>query len=67
MEMVFKGGEMLGCDIAIIKSVNGILPNTSGFHAACKLDPGNFAFPDNHDYWKLSGKIAGVTTGTGAS
>ena len=40
---------------------------TSGFHAAWKHDPGTFALPDYHDYWKLSGKTFGVTTGTGYS
>ena len=39
----------------------------SGFHAAWKRYPGTFALIDGHDYWKLSGKTAGVTTGTGAS
>ena len=26
MEMVFKRGEMIGCDIAIVRSVNGMSP-----------------------------------------
>ena len=41
--------------------------HTSGFHAAWKRDPINFALPYDHDYWKLSGKTSGVTTCTGES
>ena len=39
--------------------------HTFRFNAAWKRDPGTFAFPDDHDYLKLSGKTDGVTTGTG--
>ena len=41
--------------------------HTSGFHAAWKRDTGTFALPDDHEIWKLSGKTASVTNGTGAS
>ena len=41
--------------------------HTSGFHSARKRDPGTFALPDDHDYWKLSGKTVGATTVTGSS
>ena len=41
--------------------------HNSGFHAACKSDPGTFALPDDHGYWKPSRKNIGVSTGTGDS
>ena len=41
-------------------------PHTSGFHDAWKHYPGPFSLPADHDYWELSGKTFGVTTGTGA-
>ena len=41
--------------------------HTSGFHDAWKRDTGTFFLPDDHDYWKLSGKTSGFSTSIGAS
>ena len=40
--------------------------HTYVFHAFWKHDPGTFSLPDDRDYWKLSGNIAGVTNVTRA-
>ena len=40
--------------------------HTSGFHDAWKRDPGTFALKYEHEYWEISWKSAGVTTGTRA-
>ena len=65
MEMVFKRGEIMGCAISVVKSVDGILPTPLDFIHKC--DTVTFVLTAYHDYWKLPGKTDGVKTGTGSS
>ena len=67
MEMVFKRGAILGCDVLFCQDCGWNTTHIYGFHDSWKYDPSPSSFPDDHDYWKLSGKTSSVATGAGAS
>ena len=58
---------MIGCSISVVKSAYEIIPTLIGFMLLRSVILALFILSHDHEYSKLSGKTAGVTTGTGIS